>query len=152
MHVVTRLGRGVCRISHKDEGRRLGDGLGEGVVKDEAVHAALALGHVVCAHGDMVGLALAVPVDLLEANGRQLLEDQGAVVARCRGAAGACGGDLEATLDCRGRGGEGRAVSVGIAWVLEDAKVEGFAVRLDAPGDGVLARHVDPADEVRLAG
>jgi hypothetical protein len=36
--------------------------------------------------------------------------------------------------------------------VLEDAKVEGFAVRLDAPGDGVLARHVDPADEVRLAG
>jgi hypothetical protein len=40
----------------------------------------------------------------------------------------------------------------GCAWVLEDAKIHRLLVRLDAPGDGVSCRDVDPANEVRLGG
>jgi hypothetical protein len=38
----------------------------------------------------------------------------------------------------------------GRPWVLEDAKVERLLVGLDAPGDAVSCRDVDPANEVRL--
>lgn len=34
--------------------------------------------------------------------------------------------------------------------MLEDAKVDRLLVWLNAPGDGVPCRDVDPADEVRL--
>lgn len=45
-----------------------------------------------------------------------------------------------------GVGGQGR-----LAGMLEDAKVDGALVRLDAPGDGVLALDVDPAHEIGLS-
>ena len=102
MHVVARLGGRIGGVGHEDEGDRLGDGLGEGVVEDQAVHAALAGGHGVGAHGDLVGIALAVPEHRPQANGGQLLAHDAALVSRHGRAAGARGGHVE-----RGRGRPG---------------------------------------------
>ncbi len=46
----------------------------------------------------------------------------------------------------------GRTEDTGMAGMLEDAKVEGFLVRLDAPGDGMVGLDIDPSDEVGLSG
>jgi hypothetical protein len=61
---------------------------------------------------------------------------------------------MVAGLDAMGIG-EGRWVDRGrgggqLAGMLEDAEIERLFVRLDAPGDGVVALDVDPPDEVGL--
>jgi hypothetical protein len=58
--MARRLWRGAGRIGQQDECGRLGCLLGKGVVEDQTKHAAL--GDIVGAHRDLVGLAFAVPL------------------------------------------------------------------------------------------
>lgn len=42
------------------------------------------------------------------------------------------------------------AQSRGLAWVFEDAKVDGLLVRLNTPRDGVVGADINPTYKVRL--
>ena len=121
--MVHGLGRRPGGVDEEHEGRGLAGGLGEGVVEDEAEHAALAMAHIVDAHRDLVGLALAVPFQRYEALGGQLvLGGRGMVPAEgSRLGLGNCGlgGGVQVGDGIRSE------VRAARARVLEDAEVPG---------------------------
>ena len=47
-------------------------------------------------------------------------------------------------------GWQRRRETIFVAWMFENAKVNALFVRLYAPGDRVMFRDLDPADEVTL--
>lgn len=69
------------RVCEKDESDGLGDLFGERIVEDKRVVPALVDRHIVCSLRDGVGLTLANPLDSLESNRRQLLDDRGLRIA-----------------------------------------------------------------------
>ncbi|KAH8428956.1 uncharacterized protein LDX57_006629 [Aspergillus melleus] len=139
-----RLRRQRRGVSEQDEGHGLGDLLGKGVVEDQRVVSALISGHVVGTFDDLFSLAFAEPADLLQAETSQSVEDGGGGI-RSR----ACGG-----RQVFGRIGAVRASvgaqDSGMAGVLEYSEIEGFLVRLNAPGDGVAGFDIHPTNKVGL--
>lgn len=136
---LRRRGRG---IGHEDERDRLGRLLGVCIVKDEAVHARLACCNVVGAHCDPLCLAPPNPCHAGHAEPTELL-----VNGRLRLLVGIEGGRGGARVFDRGQVGAG---AIAGAWMLEEGKVDGLFVRLDAPRDAVSGLDLNPADEVGL--
>lgn len=130
----------IGRVREQDEGRRLGEGHREGIVQHQAVHAPATSGDGVGACGDLVSLALPVPLYGDEALGLQLLLGGRGIILRAGWApplAIEVGIGVE---ECR-RGvveaGGLRIGGIAGAWVLEDAKVSGRD-GLDAVRTGIV--------------
>ncbi len=126
------LGLDCGGIGEEEEGRRLGDVLGKGVVENHGIVARLAWEYIVSALSDLVRLASANPGHLLEPNASQLLNDNRGRILRL---------DVVIVEDKirRGRRKEGdirglRGLSASyVPWVLEDAEVDRLLVRLHRP-------------------
>jgi hypothetical protein len=158
LELSSRLWRGVCGMRHENQRRSLGDGLAEGVVKDQTVHAALSRRNIVRADSDLISLAVADPLDAAQANVVQLLHDGAGLVFGNRPSSlssivqvfivtvGA-----RRRFECgRRRGGHSRRESIFSPRVFEDAKVDAFLVRLHAPSDRVAFVDVHPAHNIAL--
>lgn len=79
------------RIGQEYEGDSFGDLFGKGIVEDERVIARLAGRYIVSTLGDPIRLTLANPLDRLETNGSQLLDDGGLLVPGGARVGGGCG-------------------------------------------------------------
>lgn len=137
------------RIGEENKCQGLGDLFGECVIENEGIVAPFAERHIVGPLGNLVCLTLARPFDYFEPNSRQLL-DNGRLLLPCAGSRRRCG----EVLGGIGALGIGRrnmgAQTRGLAWVFEDAKVDGLLVRLNTPRDGVVGADIDPTYKVRL--
>lgn len=137
------------RVGQEHEGDGLGDLFGKGIVEDERVITRLGGRYIVSTLGDPIRLTLANPLDRLETNGCQLLDDGGLLVpggARVGGRSG----EVLGRVGALGIGGGQMRAQTGLAGVLEDSKVYRLLVRLNTPGDGMVGADVDPSYEVRL--
>lgn len=134
-------------ISQEHEGDLFRDLLGKSIVEDERIVPRVR--NLVCALRNLVGFALAHPLDRFEANARQLVNNSGELVARSR----SCGGRRKVLIRVGAMRVGGREMSAErrLTGVLEDAKVDRFLVRLDAPRDSVASADADPSHKVRLA-
>ena len=137
------------RVGQKDEGDGLGDLLGEGIVEDERIVPGFLHRHIVRALRDPVGFTLAHPFDRLETDARQLLDHRRRLIAGT-GVRG-CRGQVLVGIGAVGIGGRKVGTQSRSAGVFEDAEVDRFLMRLDAPRDGVAGANIDPSHEIGLA-
>lgn len=136
--LVYGLWRCSGRVCHEHKSGHLSGRFGECIIENQRIVAALVQRHAVGALGDLVGLAFSHPLNRLQASAAQFVNHGG----------GFGRGFDTVRIGRAGRSGSARLA--GLAEVFEDAKVERFLVRLQAPGDGVVALDADPSNEVGL--
>lgn len=77
MYLVGGLGWHGCWVGHQNESRCLRRRLGEGIIEHQGIISPLISRHVVRALEDLVGLASSHPLNRLQADASQLLDDSG---------------------------------------------------------------------------
>lgn len=98
---------------------------------------------------DLVCLTFPGPFDCFQADSCQFFDD-GRLLLSCAGGCCGCGEVLGGIGTLRVGGGEMGTCSGRLARMLEDAKVDRFLMRLNAPRDGIVGVDVDPAYKIRL--
>ena len=147
------LGRNGGRVSQQHQGHGLGQLLGEGIVKYKRIIPTLVLRNIVASLSDLIGLTFADPLDLLQSDGRQLLDNRGMAAVMSPGGDGGRWQVLTGIVAVRIGGGYivTGAQDSGVAGMLEDAEIEGLFMRLNTPRDGMIGSYVQPANKIGLS-
>ena len=147
------LGRNGGRVSQQHQGHGLGQLLGEGIVKYKRIIPTLIMGDIVGSLSDLIGLTFADPLDLLQPDGGQLLDNRGMAAVMSPGSHGGRWQILAGIVAVRIGGGYivTGAQDSGVAGMLEDAEIEGLFMRLDTPRDGMIGSYVQPAHKIGLS-
>lgn len=146
------FGRNGGRVSQQHQGHGLGQLLGEGIVKYKRIIPTLVLRNIVASLSDLIGLTFADPLDLLQSDGRQLLDNRGMAAVMSPGGDGGRWQVLTGIVAVRIGGGYivTGAQDSGVAGMLEDAEIEGLFMRLDTPRDGMIGSNIQPANQIGL--
>lgn len=141
----TRLGRHSGRIRQQHQRHGLGQLFRKCIIKYESVIPALILRDIVSPLRNLIGLTLPDPFDLLQPNSRKFLDNRQVIVT-----VSSTSHSVRRQVLIRIGAMRVGARYGGMTGMLEDAEIQGFLMRLDAPGEGMVGFDVYPADEIRL--
>lgn len=141
----TRLGRHSGRIRQQYQRHCLGQLFRKRIVEHKSVVPTLILRDIVSPLRDLIGLALPDPFDLFQSNPRKFLDNR-QVIVTMSSTSHSVRRQVLIRVDALRVG----ARYGGMSGMLKDAEIQGFLMRLDAPGKSMVGFDVYPTDEVRL--